>query len=301
MAIVLHAARSMRVTTGFVCLLFAACGPQPRSHPIPIDGDSGSGGYWFDSAVATPCRHVDLVIAVDNSASMRQEKDDLRDVAFPALANALLNIAGGIDDFRVGVVDGCNTPANFHTNGLINGVSGRCNFVGGEPWMESSSPNLVAEFKCVGDVDSSDMLCTGENDDEQPASAAATALEPLWSGPGKPNEGFLRSNALLVVVAITDEDEDPVPGASAQEVYDRLVAIKGDVNKMVFVGIGGNQVCDGLYGHAREAMKLRRITQNFIDAGRGVFWDICQGNIEQGLTQALTTIESACEDFGPIL
>jgi len=105
-----------------------------------------------------------------------------------------------------------------------------------------------------------------------------------------------------VIVAITDEDEQPVPGASAGVIYDRLVALKGgDVNKMVFVGIGGAQTCDGLYGHARDAQKLRNVTQRFIDKGRGVFWDLCQGNLEQGLTQALTTIDSACEDFGPIL
>lgn len=243
------------------------------------------------------CKHIDVVIAVDNSASMRQEKDDLRDVAFPGFAQALLNVAGGIDDFRVAVLDACNTPANFHTTG----VTGACNFWGGQVFMQSTSPNLVDEFKCVGDVDSSDMLCTGDNDDEQPASSAATALEPLWAGPGKPNELFMRSNALLVVVAITDEDEQPVPGASAQVIYNRLVAIKGDVSKMVFVGIGGAQTCDGVYGHARDAQKLRNVTQKFVDKGRGVFWDICQGNIQQGLTQALTTIDSACEDFGPIL
>ena len=134
-----------------------------------------------------------------------------------------------------------------------------------------------------------------------PASTAATAFSLQWAGPGMPNEGFMRNNALLVVIAITDEDEQPVPGASAQEIYDRLVAIKGDVNKMVFLGIGGATTCDGLYGHAREAQKLHNVTKKFVDDGRGLFWDLCQGNLEQGLTQALTTIQSACEDFGPIL
>ena len=278
-----------------VCVLAVGCGgtvEDPSGDGSGNGNGSGNGGENFAS-----CKHVDVVIAVDNSGSMQEEKQQLRDIAFPGFASALKNIAGGLDDFRVGVLDACNTPANFHTRG----ISGACNFAGGKVWMDSSSPNLVSEFKCVGDIDSSDMLCEGNNDDEQPATAAATALEPMWMGAGKANEGFMRDDALLVVVAITDEDEQPVPGANAQEVYDRLVALKGDVNKMVFLGIGGQTSCDGVYGSADEAQKLQAVTKLFTDKQRGVFWDLCQGNLDQGLTKALEVIESACEDFGPIL
>jgi hypothetical protein len=288
----------MRGTTLLVCLSIG-CGPTSGTGPPGIDAQqAGSGADAGVVVVDEACKHVDVVIAVDNSASMSAEKSALRDVAFPGFATALLNISGGIQDFRVGVLDACKTPANLHTWG----VGGPCFFSGGHAWMESTSPNLVNEFKCVGDVDSSDMLCTGENDDEQPVSTAYTALGFEWSGPGKPNDGFLRTDALLVVIAITDEDEQPIPAATAQEIYDRLVAIKaGDVNKIVFLGIGGSMVCDGLYGHARDADTLREITKLFADKGRGVFWDLCQGDLQTGLTQALMTIESACEDFGPIL
>lgn len=288
--------RDMRVLLAAVLI---ACGPSPRSGDDDPDAASGTGsGSGAGSGSAAACKHVDVVIAVDNSSSMHDEKQALRDIAFPGFAAALIGIAGGIEDFRVGVVDACNNPASFHTRG----VAGACNFSSGRVWMESSSPRLVDEFKCVGDVDSTGNLCSGDNDDEAPATSAATSLEPAWMGPGKPNEGFLRDNALLVVVAITDEDEQPVPGANAQEIYDRLVAIKGgDVNKIVFVGIGGAMTCDGLYGHAREASKLHNLTNKFVAKQRGLFWDLCQGNLEQGLSTALTTINSACEDFGPIL
>lgn len=241
--------------------------------------------------VSEACKHIDLVIAVDNSGSMSEEKSALRDEAFPGFATALLNVAGGIEDFRVGVLEACQDPATFNTSG----AGGACNFQSGQPWMDSTSTALVEEFQCVGDVSSAGTNCSGDNDDEQPASAAAAALEGM-------NAGFLRDNALLVIVAITDEDEQPTPNQSAQEVYDRLVAIKGgDVNRMVFLGIGGASNCDGAYGAADEATKLKNITQLFIDQGRGVFYDLCLGDLEQGLTEALTTIESACQDFGPIL
>ena len=279
-----------------VCVFAVGCGSSVGDGNGDGDGNGNGGGGGSGESFAS-CKHIDVVIAVDNSGSMSEEKADLRDIAFPGFASALLNVAGGLDDFRVGVLDACNVPASFHTRG----TGGACNFAGGNVWMDSSSPNIVDEFKCVGDIDSSDMQCSGSNDDEQPATAAATALEPAFMGPGKPNEGFLRDDALLVVVAITDEDEQPVPGANAQEVYDRLVAIKGDVNKMVFLGIGGASDCDGAYGSADHAQKLEDVTQLFVDKQRGLFWDLCQGNLDQGLAKALEIIESACEDFGPIL
>jgi hypothetical protein len=288
----------MRASTLFVCLLIIGCGPSTGNQDPPIDAHEGGSGV--DSAVVPvdeSCKHIDVVIAIDNSASMAAEKAAMRDIAFPGFATALKNVGGGIQDFRVGVLDACKTPASFHTWG----AAGACFFAGGKPWMDSTSANLVNEFKCVGDVDSSDMMCTGDNDDEEPITSAYTAFGFEFAGPGKPNDGFLRNNALLVVIAITDEDEHPVTPATAQDIYDRLVAVKGDVNKMVFLGIGGSMVCDGLYGHARDAQLLRDVTQKFADQGRGVFWDLCQGDLQTGLTQALTTITKACEDFGPIL
>jgi hypothetical protein len=280
-------------------LLIAAAGCGASMDGIIDEGgdDKGDGSGGNNGESFATCKHVDVVIALDNSSSMKEEKDAMRDIAFPGFATSLINVAGGLDDFRVGVLDACNRPANFHTRGL----GGSCDFQGGNVWMDSSSGNLVNEFKCVGDIDSSDMQCTGDSDDEQPATSAAEALEPAWTGPGMPNAGFLRDDALLVVVAITDEDEQPVPGADAQAVYDRLVAIKGDVNKMVFLGIGGASSCaNGAYGSAKQATKLKNVTQKFIDQQRGVFWDLCQGNLDQGLTQALSVINSACEDFGII-
>jgi hypothetical protein len=228
---------------------------------------------------------------------MHEEKAALRDIAFPGFAAALINVSGGLDDFRVGVLDACPAPGTFHTRG----IGGACNYSSGTAWMESTSPALVDEFKCVGDIDSSDTLCSGDNDDEQPASSAAAALQLATAG-GAPNAGFLRDDALLVVIAITDEDEQPTPGASAQEIFDQIVAVKGDVNKVVFLGIGGATACsNGAYGSAKQATKLRAVTDLFVAAHRGLFWNLCDGNLEQGLAEALTTIETACNELPPLL
>jgi hypothetical protein len=254
-----------------------------------LDGDVEDSGSPDGSTTPT-CRRVDLIIAVDDSSSMREEKDALANDVFPAFAGALLDIGGGLDDYRIGVLDSCPQPAGYHTRGL----DGPCNFASGEVWMDSSDPDLEAEFACVGNIDSSDAQCSGDNDDEQPASAAAASMEePVLSGV---NDGFLRNDALLVVIAITDEDEQPVPSESPEQVYERLVAAKGgDVSRMVFLGIGGASDCDGLYGHAEDASTLQAVTDLFIDQGHGVFWDLCDGALEDGLGEAMAVIEHACD------
>jgi hypothetical protein len=257
-------------------------------------GSFGVGGGSGGGAPRNGCKRVDLVIAVDNSSSMSEEKNAIANDVFPAFASALLRIGGGLEDYRIGVLDACPNPANYHTRG----VSGECNFSSGKVWMESSSPNLTAEFKCVGDIYSGDMKCSGDNDDEQPASAAAASLESPWST--GPNAGFSRDDALLVVVAITDEDESPVPTMDAPAVYNRLVKAKGgDVKKMVFLGIGGARTCAGVYGNADDAVTLRAVSNLFIAQGRGVFWDLCVGRLEDGLTEAMAVIETACTEFEP--
>jgi hypothetical protein len=288
------------VLASIIVATLAACGGTSQTGDGDGGGDAVDGGqngcttpeFCPDAdPSASACRHVDLIFAVDNSGSMSEEKAAIAGTVFPAFANRLLSIGQGIDDYQVGVIDACPLPSNLHTRGL----GGPCNFASGELWMHSSDPDLAQEFSCVGNIDSSDMQCSGSNDDEQPASAAAAALEnSLASGT---NAGFLRQDALLVVVAITDEDEQPVPSMSAQGVYDRLVATKGDVKKMVFLGIGGSSSCTGVYGTADAATTTRAITDLFIAQQRGVFWDLCQGNLEDGLDQAMQVINEACEDF----
>jgi hypothetical protein len=233
------------------------------------------------------------VFSIDNSSSMREEQMVMGTTIFPAFARKLRMINPPLESFRVGVLDACPMPANFHTRGR----GGPCMFAGGRPWIESTSPRLDQEFACVGAIDSTGKMCTGSNDDEQPASTAAASLEPPASTGA--NAGFLRRDAVLVVLAMTDEDEQPTPARNAQQVHDRIVAIKGDPRMVVFLGIGGSRNCTGPYGMANNAQMLKDITQLFSARGRGVFWDLCAGSLEEGLGQAIATIARACMEAPP--
>jgi hypothetical protein len=216
---------------------------------------------------------------------MTEELDAMRNTVFPAFAQRLRQLGAGLDDFRVATIDACPAPATFHTRG--NG--GECNFEGGNPWIESSSSALDAEFACVGDLFIGDQECSGENDEEQPATSSVAVL-------GQDN-GFRRDDALLIVIAITDEDEQPTSGdRSPEEIYANLAAAAGsDPRRMVFLGIGGASECQGAYGEAERAGRLRDVVGLFEAHDRGVFWDLCQGRLEDGLDQAFRVIEAACE------
>ena len=189
-------------------------------------GDGGGGGGGGDGGGGdSACRHLDLVFAVDGSSSMNEEMQAMSTTVFPGFADALLNISGGLDDYRVGTLDACPDPDTFNTTGEKAGPSNQdngsvdCNFASGKGWIEATSstdPNQVkSEFQCVGAIDrvvnNTDYgittgNCAGNSDDERPTQAAIAALTD-----GAANPGFVRDNAVLVVIAITDEDEHTLP------------------------------------------------------------------------------------------
>ncbi len=275
-------------------------------------GGDGGGGGEFDGDGSLPsgaCKKIDLVFSVDPSGSMTEELAAMSSDVFPAFATSLRDVGDGLDDYRVAVIDGCPTPANFHTQGQS---TADCGFQSGEVWMDSASSALDAEFGCVGDIYKASN-CSGDNDDEQPIGAAIASLTPPFRNGA--NAGFLRDDALLVVVTITDEDECPsfpncndTSNAKAMELYNAMVGIKGDVRKMVYLGIGGGlpNGCPesgagaGVYGAADPAILTDKVSQLFIGDNRGVSWDLCDGRLEDGLTEALQVIEQACRDFPDI-
>jgi len=303
----------MRTKLWVLVFLLSAC---DCSGDLETEGDSSTVG---DSALTdsdrlrdtsntdgiTPfdeaCRHIDVLMAVDSSSSMQQELDALRTDAFPPFAMALLDVGNGLESFRVGLTDACPDPAQLFTTGTADG-SVDCMFESGEPWIESSSSDVTGEFLCVGDiwtrVEGDDTSCSDSADeDEQPALTAATVLAT------DPFPRFIRDDALLVVVAITDEDEALQNVGNVGEIYDRIVALKGDVRRVVFLGIGGStDGCDGPYGSvSTPADELRALTDRFIAADRGFWGDLCTDRLEVVFTDVLEVIRNACEELPELI
>ena len=275
-------------TTGATGLKFDLEGEPP--------GTTGTTGG--EPPLDEGCKRVDVLIAIDNSGSMQEEIAALAGPVFDSFPEALLDVGYGLDDFQLGVIDACNDPPFLHDTG----AGGACNYSTSTNYMSSASPALFDEYRCATELTQSGYMgmedeCSGDNDDEQPANTAAGAV----SAPAitAENAGFMRDDAVLFVVAITDEDEQPVPEQSAQEIYDKLVAAKGTIDNVVFLGIGGGSDCEGPYGSADDAQLLRGVSELFAAQQRGLFWDLCQGDLQQAFAAGLEVVDSACIAFEP--
>ncbi|MFO0634002.1 MAG: hypothetical protein U0168_14240 [Nannocystaceae bacterium] len=219
---------------------------------------------------------------------------------FDSFPTALLDVNNGLEDFHLGIIDACNNPPFLHDSG----VGGFCNYSSGKNFMVSSSPDLFEEYHCATDMTEffggymgMPDACSGNDDNEQPANTAADVVSP--PAVDEENDGFLRGDAVLFVVAITDEDEQPVPGQTAQQIADKLIDAKGTIDNVVFLGIGGGSFCNGPYGSANDAVFMQEVADIFVQAGRGVSWDLCNGDLEGAFEAAIEVVDSACVQFQP--
>jgi hypothetical protein len=213
-----------------VALALWACGAHPLAQPAPVPEAQTDRIYEVN-----PLRQLDLIFVIDNSNSMEQEQENLRR-NFPAFMRALERIEGGLPDIRIAVISsnfgagptspadecpvfgdrgqfqvrpGCGLdPAQNGTFVAIDGA-GNKNFQG----------ELSTVFSCLA------SLGTGGCGYEHPLQSlrAALAASDPTSGIAPANRNFLRKDAFLGIVILSDEDDcsgepeatfyrDPVPG-----------------------------------------------------------------------------------------
>jgi hypothetical protein len=129
------------------------------------------------------------------------------------------------------------------------------------------------------------------------------------------NAGFLRDNAVLVVVVITDEDDngphaDDLEGdsmGSPQVWYDALVQAKnGNDNAVVAMALIGDGdtptgICEPLdpetYLGAEPAPRIREFVGLWGD--HGIVGSVCSDTYVDFFQSAVETIGSACDEFVP--
>ncbi len=138
------------------------------------------------------------------------------------------------------------------------------------------------------------------------------------NAPDACNEGFVRDDAVLVVVIITDEEDDhevdsceqlPWPGSSGEpgQWYQDLVAHKGGVetNIVRLSPIGPADApsacpaldkCEGGVTGAEMSPRLVEVTQMFT---HGFVGRLCEPNDDTFFGEAVSVIETACDDFEP--
>jgi hypothetical protein len=183
-------------------------------------------------------RKIDIVFEVDNSVSMEPEQANL--VAnFPAFINVLKNLPGGLPDVHIGVVTsnmgagassadvpGCQAPDNGvfvdHVIAATDPICTTATLNAGQHFIESlnagTQNNFTGDisdvFRCLAQVGTTG--CGFEDHLEAVRAALGdSAGDPAHDIPIRPvpanNAGFLRDDAYLAIVFITNEEECSSP------------------------------------------------------------------------------------------
>ncbi len=262
------------------------------------------------------CRKIDMLFVLDGSGSMNEERGALSAVnAFTDIVDTLSNLNGEID-YRIAVTtdndDGYVTP-----NGCWDQP---------DKWIDSvgNTPATVADaFNCA-------VTGFGNNNFEAAVGCEHVLTSAVDLLDGDPS-GFVRADALLVLVLVTDVDDygaydqldgntcgigcstkpGPLPG-----LVQRLVDIKGGETTGVaaiviagdptvtdgtnFCGQPGSCGCGGFDCGVFHASRLYEFTT--LLGANGYAADICGGTqaVPAAVKTALTEkIDLACMKFDP--
>lgn len=179
--------------------------------------------------------------------------------------------------------------------------------------MLASQADLAATFACVA------LVGTNGSGDERPMEALSVALGTMMNDVGGCNEGFVRDDAVLVLVVITDEEDDhedmaqacmvPFDGSSGeppdwhQAVVDAKLGV--DENAVVLTLFGpvapdptcpALDKCGGGLTGAEPGPRVSAFTKMFT---RNLVGQVCAMDYDEFFADAVALVENACEDFVP--
>lgn len=305
----------------------AACSASSRDKNASApDGGAGAIAPVVDSDAAAAvdedaCAKMDIVFVVDNSGSMKEEQANLAS-NFSVLTQKLdgFTTKGGAKlDYRIAITTTGKSvkytiapdspfpnlpappPIDLDEKGDDGHFRRGCGMT--RAWMERSDTNIANQFPCVANVG------TGGPSLEMPLESLKLALTDRMSDGS--NAGFLRDDALLAVVVMTDEDDcsrtdqaftikdDTCPVGSPyvplEDYVATLDAVKGGRDRWTGAVIAGPTACDSAFGSAKEAARLKQFVAK--SGGNVVFSSICLGNLTSALENALASFDAACKKF----
>ncbi|MDC0668717.1 hypothetical protein [Nannocystis radixulma] len=182
----------------------------------------------------------------------------------------------------------------------------RCPIAAGRRYMLADQPDLESTFACAA------RIGVWGSGDERPMQAVQAALGSWQNGPTGCNEGFLRDDAILVLVVITDEEDDNLeagegsPGDPAAW-YEAVVAAKRGVpeNAVVLGMVGDGNLPGGLcpldwdpdVDGGQPAPRLQEFVKMF---PAHVLASVCSADYTPFLLEAVDVIDSACDSFVPV-
>jgi hypothetical protein len=320
---------------GLAALLVAACGSSTSRSGFDDgtdDGDGAGGGTLGgggdpgtiggekagEDPHADECQKMDIVFVVDDSGSMKEEQSNLA-ANFPkfvSVLDAFKTKSGAKLDWRLAVTTTGrdldytiatpigNLPADEKgDNGAFRDTKS-CG--ASQRWVPMTDADASSEFSCLAQVG------TGGPSIEMPLYALKLAFnDRVTDGT---NAGFLRDDALLAVVILTDEDDcsredndftitsdDCSTMENVRPISDyaaMLDTAAHGAGRWATAVIAGDKQCTSSFGDAIEAKRLKQFVSM---AGKnGSFSSICSGDLTTALDAALNTFDAACRNFPPV-
>jgi len=283
----------------------AAAGCHARSLDVKTTGAGGSigiGGGGGHPATFVPTRKVDMLFVIDDSSEMGlQQETLLRN--FPVFMQRLMD-APGLPDLHIAVIStdmgaGDGSIASCDATGGKNGVfqympRGACSVSGlapGATFIAEDGTNrnytgsLSDVFSCIA------ALCEDGCSFEHQLAAITRAL----GADGRPapleNQGFLRPDAFLFIVVLSNEDDcSAMPGSN---LYDTTM----NTNLASTLGPPANFRCNE-FGHLCNGSKPPRLAPNGM-AGDTLTLDGCVSAEGAGMLIPVADVAAALRSLKP--
>ncbi len=281
--------------TGSIAFLFIACSGTVAENRFPPGSETNDGGTGDtgttsgfnvtldgDAATDESCKYMDLVFVIDDSGSMSQEQVNLAAIfpKFIDVINTFKTKDGTEIDYRIAVTT---------TDVLGNTADGKFRTTTGmsRAWLERSDKNVASTFATIANVG------TRGSSTERPLEGSRQALTTRLKDS---NAGFLRTDALLGIVYLTDEDDSS--SGTVDSYVSTFDTLKGGRSRWATAIIAGDKpTCTSAFGSAVEAKRLKDFAAKVgTDA---VFSSICSGDLAKALSDALSTFDVACKNFKP--
>ncbi len=260
-----------------------------------------------DGPVVDTCQKVDVLYVIDNSPSMYEEQQTLI-ANFDTFVTEMQAALVDVDSYHIGVI----TSDNYIDEGflddstqvvnaghpecrvlgglVVESQQGDCTpFAGGDNFI-TEQDNLGAKFACIANV--------GEDgdSDERMGTALVNALT-LGQQPGGCNGEFIRKDALLIVVLLTDEnDSSPT---TPQDWFDSVVDAKGTEQNVVMLALTWDSSefnCNADLSET-DGYTIVEFAELFTNHATG---NICDDDYSGFFSTSIPTIDSACEMFEPV-
>ena len=254
----------------------AADAPELR---VPLEGEGVANSNQVDEFVQTSGQTVDVLFVIDNSGSMSEEQENLSD----NFANFINGAQQFQNDYQIGVVTTDMDDAS--ESGRLQGnprIMSRSNDVASQFARAASvgtggsgtEKGLAAAQAALSDplIFDTGLACSSDNDCVEPD----TCIEGFCGGA---NRGFLREEAALEIVFVSDEDD--FSDANLNFYVDFFKNIKGFRNESRFhanaiVGADNGQArsCSGAGGEANAGSRYVEVANRT----NGRVYSICETN-----------------------